>query len=76
MTNETTHFDVCSVMNNRQTGEMKLQVETHSHSVSNVSLDSEKVEGLCFPLLFCHEQAILMRVRVVEVQMSMQCQGC
>ncbi len=33
---------------------MKLQVETHSHSVSNVSLDSEKVEGLCFPLLFCH----------------------
>ncbi len=29
-------------------------METHSHSVSNVSLDSEKVEGLCFPLLFCH----------------------
>jgi hypothetical protein len=40
-------------MNNRQTGEMKLQ-ETHSHSVSDISLDSEKVEGLCFPLLFCH----------------------
>ncbi len=54
MTNQPTHFDVCSVMNNRQTGEMKLQVETHSHSVSNVSLDSEKVEGLCFPLLFPH----------------------
>jgi hypothetical protein len=54
MTNQPTHFDVCSVMNNRQTGEMKLQVETHSHSVSNISLDSEKVEGLCFPLLFCH----------------------
>jgi len=54
MTNQPTHFDACSVMNNRQTGEMKLQVETHSHSVSNVSLDSEKVEVLCFPLLFCH----------------------
>ena len=24
------------------------------HSVSNILLDSEKVEGLCFPLLFCH----------------------
>ena len=24
MTNQPTHFDVCSVMNNRQTGEMKL----------------------------------------------------
>ena len=41
-------------MNNRQTGEMKLQVEKHLHSVSDVSLDSENVEGLCFPLLFCH----------------------
>jgi len=54
MTNQPTHFDVCSIMNNGQTGEMKLQVEMHSHSVSNVSLDSEKVEGLCVPLLFCH----------------------
>jgi hypothetical protein len=41
-------------MNNRQTGEMKLQVETHKHRVSDVLLGSEKVEGLCFPLLFCH----------------------
>jgi hypothetical protein len=54
MTNQPTHFDVCSVMNNRQTGEMKLQVETHTHRVSDVSLDSEKEEGLCFPFLFCH----------------------
>ena len=54
MTNEPTYFDVCSVMNNRQTGDMKLQVETHLHSVSDVSLDSEKVKGLCFLLLFCH----------------------
>jgi hypothetical protein len=27
------HFDVCSVVNNRQTGEMKLQVKTHTNSV-------------------------------------------
>jgi hypothetical protein len=54
MMNQPTHFDVCSVMNNRQTGEMKLQVKTHLHSVSDVLLDSEKVEGLFFPLLFCH----------------------
>ncbi len=33
---------------------MKLQVETHTHRVSDVSLNSENVEGLCFPLLFCH----------------------
>ncbi len=46
MTNQPTHVDVCSVMNNRQTGKMKLQVETHLHSVSDVSLDSEKMEGL------------------------------
>ncbi len=44
MTNQPTHINVCSVMNNRQTGKMKLQVEMHSHIVSNVSLDSEKVE--------------------------------
>jgi hypothetical protein len=48
------HFNVCSVMNNRQTGEMRLQVETHTNRVSNICLDSEKVEGLCFPLLHCH----------------------
>jgi len=48
------HFDVCSVMNNRQTGEMRLQVETHTNRVSNICLDSEEVEGLCFPLLHCH----------------------
>ena len=39
------HFDVCSVMNNRQTSEMRLQVETHTNSVTNICLDSEKVEG-------------------------------
>ena len=33
---------------------MRLQVETHTNRVSNIFLDSEKVEGLFFPLLHCH----------------------
>jgi hypothetical protein len=48
------HFDVCSVVNNRQTSAMTLQVKTHTNSVSDINMDSEKVEGLCFPLLFPH----------------------
>ena len=28
-------------------------METHTNRMSNISLDSEKVEGLCFPLLHC-----------------------
>jgi hypothetical protein len=52
MIDQRRHFDVCSVVNNRQTGEMILHVQTRGYSVSHVNLDSEKVEGLCFPLLF------------------------
>ncbi len=52
MINQARHFDICSVVNNRQTGEMILHVQIRGYSVSNVHLDSEKVEGLCFPLLF------------------------
>jgi hypothetical protein len=33
---------------------MTLQVKTHTNSVSDINMDSEKVEGLCFPLLFPH----------------------
>ncbi len=33
---------------------MTLQVRTHTNSVSDINMDSEKVEGLCFPLLFPH----------------------
>ena len=33
---------------------MTLQVKTHTNSVSDINIDSEKVEGLCFPLLFPH----------------------
>ena len=54
MVDQVQHFDVCSVVNNRQTGDMTLQVRTHTNSVSDVNMDSEKVEGLCFPLLFPH----------------------
>jgi hypothetical protein len=54
MVDQVQHFDVCSVVNNRQTGAMTLQVRTHTNSVSDVNMDSEKVEGLCFPLLFTH----------------------
>ncbi len=54
MIDQSWHFDVCSVVNNRQTGEMILRVQTRGYSVSHVILDSEKAEGLCFPLLFPH----------------------
>jgi hypothetical protein len=54
MVDQVQHFDVCSVVNNRQTGAMTLQVRTHTNSVSDINMDSEKVEGLCFPLLFPH----------------------
>jgi hypothetical protein len=54
MVDQVQHFDVCSVVNNRQTGAMALQVKTHTNCVSDINMDSEKVEGLCFPLLFPH----------------------
>ncbi len=52
MVHQVQHFDVCSVVNNRQTGAMTLQVKMHTNSVSDINMDSKKVEGLCFPLLF------------------------
>jgi hypothetical protein len=54
MVHQVQRFDVCSVVNNRQTGAMTLQVNTHTNSVSDINMDSEKVEGLCFPLFFPH----------------------
>jgi hypothetical protein len=50
MVHQVQHFDVCSVVNNRQTGLMTLQVKTHTNSVSDINMDSE----LCFPLVFPH----------------------
>ncbi len=54
MVHQGHYFDVWSVVNNRQTSAMTLQVKLHTHSVSDINMDSEKVEGLCFPLLFPH----------------------
>ncbi len=54
MVDQVQHFDVCSVVNNRQTGAMTLQVRTRNDNVSDINMDSKKVEGLCFPLLFPH----------------------
>jgi hypothetical protein len=54
MVHQVQHFDVCSVVNNRKTGAMTLQVKTHTNIVSDINMDSKKVKGLCFPLLFPH----------------------
>ncbi len=54
MVDQVQHLNVCSVVNNRQTDAMTLQVKTYTNSVSDINMDSEKVEGLCFPLLFPH----------------------
>jgi hypothetical protein len=54
MVHQVQHFYVCFVANNRQTGAMTLQVTTHTKSVSDINMNSEKVKGLCFPLLFPH----------------------
>jgi hypothetical protein len=35
---------------------MPLQVKMHTKSMSDINIDSENVEGLCFPLLFPHEE--------------------
>ncbi len=37
MVYQVQHFDVCSVVNNRQTGAMRLQVKTHTTSVSDIN---------------------------------------
>jgi hypothetical protein len=47
-------MSVCAVMNCRQTGVMSLQVITTNGSISDVKMNLEKVEGLCYPLLFPH----------------------
>ena len=56
MVDQVQHFDICSVVNNRQTGEMRLKIRMSNGSVSNINMDSEKVEGLCFSLLFPHAE--------------------
>jgi hypothetical protein len=58
MVHQVQNFDVCSAVNNRQTGAVTLQVKTHTNSVSDINIDSEKVKGLCFPLLFPHGEPV------------------
>jgi hypothetical protein len=45
-------FDICSVRNDQQTGEMSIQTKVHNDDVSSVKMTSEKVEPLFFPILF------------------------
>jgi hypothetical protein len=45
-------FNVCSICNNQQTGEMLIQIKVHNDDVSNVKMTSEKVEPLFFPIVF------------------------
>ncbi len=47
-------MSVYAVMNCRQTGVMSLQVTTTNGSILDVKMNMEKVEGLCYPLLFPH----------------------
>ncbi len=47
-------MSVCAVMNCKQIGVMPLQVTTTNDSISDVKINSENVEGLCYPLLFPH----------------------
>jgi hypothetical protein len=47
-------MSVCAVLNCRQTGVMSFQVTTKNGSISDVKMNSEHVEGLCYPLLFPH----------------------
>ncbi len=53
---------VCAVMNCRQTGVMSLQVTTTHCSISGVKMNSKKVEGLCYPLLF-HTKSLDLQIK-------------
>ncbi len=50
-------MSVCAVMNCRRTGVMSFQVTTTNGSISDVKMNSEHVEGLCYPLLFPHGES-------------------
>ncbi len=46
MVDQVQQFDVCSVVNNRQTGTMTLQVRTHTNSVSDVNMLEQQFHAL------------------------------
>jgi hypothetical protein len=52
MVDQRQHFDICSVVNDRQTENMMTQVQTHNSFFRNVSMDSEEAEPITFPVLF------------------------
>jgi hypothetical protein len=60
MVDQVQHYDVCSVVNNRQTGAMTLQVKTHTNSVSDINMDSEKVEGFVISRLDMYRTNVLV----------------
>ncbi len=65
-------FDVCSVCNNQQTGEMLIQIKAHNDDVSSVKMTSEKVEPLFIPIFFRWEKMDrLMILRIISPQRSM-----
>ena len=52
MPDQREHFDVCSVINNRQTDGMSMRVCPRYGLIGTVHMDSEAVEPLVYPLLF------------------------
>ncbi len=57
MVDQSALLTVYTVMNCRQTGVTSLNVRTTNGSILDVKMNSEKAEGLCFPLLFSHGEA-------------------
>ncbi len=49
-------MSVCAILNCRRTGVTSLQVTAANGSISDVKMNLEKVEGLCFPLFYPHEE--------------------
>jgi hypothetical protein len=52
MPDQKDHWTVCSVVNNCQNGSMVIQMQTRNNNISSISMDSPKVEPICFPLLY------------------------
>ena len=55
-------MSVCAIMNYRQIGVMSLQVTTTNGIISDVNMNSEHVEGLCYPLLF-HMESLDLQMK-------------
>ncbi len=72
MVDQSALLTVYTVMNCRQIGVTSLNLTTTNGSISDVKVNSEKVEGLCFPLLFPHREAGYTKIkRIVSVHHNM-----